>query len=340
MKRIFIYGAGKYGNLLYGCLNDVGVKVDSFVQTELVINDMSKKVSTISFAELKNIDEEKIIFVAIKNANVAREIEHNIYKYCSNSVVYNCGSFIEENLIRRRVRNILGDKYCIICNNQVDKFEPVGIEEEIFNRLHIIGGGYRENAVCSNCGCIDRERWLYYVIKNKTDISTLSGRILHFAPEESISDYIKNNDEVDYYTADVVLGRAMHVTDITNMQYKDETFDYVICNHVMEHIIDEEKAVEEVKRVLKENGKWIFSFPICMEIKTYEDSSIISPEERLKAYGQADHVRLYGYDYKERFEKYGLKLEVYSPQDEITDEELKKYGYIKEDVIIIASKNA
>ncbi len=130
----------------------------------------------------------------------------------------------------------------------------------------------------------------------------------------------------------------MHITDITNIQYKDETFDYVICNHIMEHISDEEKAVYEIKRVLKQDGKWIFSFPICMDMKTYEDKSIVLPHERLKAYGQEDHVRLYGYDFAERFEKFGLRLQIYTPQNEMDDFEIDKLGFIKDDVMIIADK--
>ncbi|MBD5523528.1 MAG: class I SAM-dependent methyltransferase [Lachnospiraceae bacterium] len=202
----------------------------------------------------------------------------------------------------------------------------------------ILLGGHRNNCICPCCGAWDRERWLYYVLQNKTDISQMSGRILHFAPEKGIINYIKKNERIDYYTADIVSGRAMHVTDITDIQYREGTFDYVISNHVLEHIVDEKKAVNEIKRVLKKNGKWIFSFPICTDITTYEDPAIVSYEARLAAYGQSDHVRLYGYDYKTRFEKYGFELQVFSPEKEIDTICIKKYGFIKDDVIIVATK--
>lgn len=171
------------------------------------------------------------------------------------------------------------------------------------------------------------------------DISKIEGRVLHFAPEKAVADYIKQNKNIDYYSCDIVHGRAMHIADITNIHYSDHTFDYVICNHVMEHIIDEKKAVSEIRRVLKTNGRWIFSFPICTDMKTFEDERIVSVEERLREYGQEDHVRLYGTDFIERFESYGLKLQIFSPATELEDDIIRRNGFIKNDVIIIARKD-
>lgn len=229
-------------------------------------------------------------------------------------------------------------KKCIICGNEFDYFLAGGSTEELFSKHHIIGGGYRKNCACPKCGIIDRERWLYYVIKNKTDIEKLNGKILHFAPEKSIIDYISSNKNIDYYTCDIQIGRAMHIVDITNIQFKDETFDYVICNHVMEHIPNEKKAISEIKRVLKKDGKWIFSFPICTDMVTQEDKKVVSAEDRLRLYGQEDHVRLYGKDFAKRFEKYGLNIEIYSPKKELKKDKIEQYGLISDDIIMIATK--
>lgn len=166
----------------------------------------------------------------------------------------------------------------------------------------------------------------------------MSGRILHFAPEGAVAEYIKQNDKIDYYTGDIDSGRAMHATDITDIQYKDNVFDYVISNHIMEHVADEKKAVSEIKRVLKPNGKWIFSFPICTDMKTYEDPTVISREDRLREFGQQDHVRLYGNDYAERFGDYGLNIHIFSPEKELDRGEIDRFGFIKDDVIMIATK--
>jgi len=327
----FIYGAGKYGKLLLQYMEKLNEKIDYFVQTEETVVTEVEGVPIISYEKMVRFEGEKIVFIAIKSPKTAKEIEQNIYSAGNGNIsVYQYGSFITENL--------LGNKYCIVCGNRPDEFLPSGIEEDLFKQHHVIGGGYRENCTCPCCGAGDRERWLYYVLKNKIKIFGKAGRILHFAPEKAIQDYMKQNENLDYYTGDIVPGWAMHIVDITDIPFKENSFDYIISNHVMEHITDERKAVSEVKRVLKSEGKWIFSFPICTDMETYENDAIVSLEDRLKEYGQEDHVRLYGCDYKERFENYGFKLEIFSPEKEMGERDILKYGFIKDDVIIIATK--
>lgn len=339
MKK-FIYGAGKYGQLLLQYFTSINEKIDYFVQTEEPDIKEIQGIPIISCKKMLSIDGKKTVFIAINNRKTAKEIGRNIHIANScNTKVYQYSDFIDDNLLMN-VTNIelQGKNHCIVCGNNPNEFLAAGTKGEIFKHHHIIGGGYRENCICPCCGTDDRGRWLYHVLQNKLKFFEQSGRILHFAPEKVIYYYMKQNEKVDYYTCDINQGKAMHIVDITDIQFRNDSFDYIISNHVMEHIMDEEKAVSEIKRVLKPNGKWIFSFPICMDMKTYENEVIVSPEDRLREYGQADHVRLYGYDYKERFEKYGLKLEIYSPETEISKEDILKYGFIKDDVIIIAEK--
>lgn len=133
-------------------------------------------------------------------------------------------------------------------------------------------------------------------------------------------------------------GRADYQADITNLhQFKDGAFDYVIANHVLEHIPYEAKAFSGLKRVLKKNGRLVISFPICTDMLTYKDSSITSREGRLKAFGQEDHVRLYGTNFKEHIESYGLDVKVYTPQESLTSEEVERYALIPDDVIMICT---
>lgn len=338
MKK-FIYGAGKYGKLLLQYMKNLNENIECFVQTE-EIGGAIEGVPVISCKRMLALEGKKVVFIAISNKKIAKEIEQNIYNADNCNIrVYNYSNFIEDNLLLSGNKiQLHGEKHCIVCKNNPSEFLPGGIEEEIFKQHHIIGGGSRENCICPCCGSGDRERWLYYVLKNKLNMFETSGRVLHFAPEKEVSNVLKENVEIDYYTCDIVPGRAMHVADITDIQFKENSFDYVICNHVMEHIVNEKKAVFEIKRVLKPNGKWIFSFPICTDMKTYEDDTILLPEDRLKAYGQEDHVRLYGYDYKERFENYGLQLQIFSPEKEMNEEDISKYGFIKDDVIVVATK--
>ena len=233
-----------------------------------------------------------------------------------------------------------GLHFCNICGYNGTGWGNVGNNARIFKNYHIIGGGIRENAMCPQCGSADRYRWLYFVLKNKTPLFYAGGTVLHFAPEKPVADRIMACNNVDYYTGDIEKGVAMHITDITDIQYKDSVFDYVICNHVMEHIKDEKKAVEEIKRVLKPDGRWIFSFPVCTDLaETFEDDSISSEEERWEKYGQGDHVRLYGMDFAERFSKYGFDLQIFTPKNELNEIEIKRNSFIADDIIILARKN-
>ena len=238
----------------------------------------------------------------------------------------------------RQWKNKGGDKYCLLCGSRVVRFLPNGQDEEIFHNHHVIGGGYRESCICPVCGARDRQRWLYYVVEHYTDISSLKGKILHFAPEASVKAFIGRNKNAEYYGANIIPGIEDYTADITDIPFPDGTFDYVISNHLLEHVPDEAKAVSEVKRVLKASGRWIFSFPICTDMATYEDATITAPEDRLKAFGQEDHVRLYGVDYEERFRNYGLDLTVYRPRDILDEEEIGRFGLIADDVILIAAK--
>lgn len=253
---------------------------------------------------------------------------------------------IKKDLLNRGYKTILNaselwcdfnSKYCVLCGNHLKKFDDFGIEEEIFKKYHIIGGGKRHNAKCPNCKSLDRYRWTYLVLKEHTKIFNSKCKVLHFAPERAISDKIRQNKECDYITGDYVQGRAEYVVDATNIQFEDDSFDYIIMNHVMEHIKDEKKAICELKRVLKKDGKIILSFPICTDIETIEEKEELTPEQRLITFGQKDHIRLYGTDYKERLEQYGLNIKVFSPKNTFDKNIIEKYGLIEDDVCIIAT---
>ena len=230
-------------------------------------------------------------------------------------------------------------KFCVICGHKVGKFLPSGINEEIFSHHHIIGGGLRDNCICPYCGNFDRARWQYYVLKNYSGILEAGEcSVLHFAAEKSNSALIRSNKACSYITADIEPGRCDVAVDMTDLHiFADGTFDFIIANHVLEHVPDEAKAVSELKRVLRAGGTIILSFPLCTDMKTYEDASITTPEGRLKAFGQEDHVRLYGTDYRERLESYGLNVRVHSPENELSDEEITRYGFIRDDISIFCT---
>lgn len=335
---IVIYGAGKYGIELLRILNNLNYLVDYFIQSK-VEKTQIQGIKVISWNELIKKDNNINILFAIRNKSVLSSIKNDILHNKRNNIyVYDCIEFIENNQGIQKIISSQGNKECIICGNKIERFLPGGIDTDIFKKHHIIGGGNRKNCICPICRTSDRERWQYYVLWNIIHINCVSGRVLHFAPELSIINILKNNINIDYYTGDIIKGRAMHITDITSMQYADSTMDYIICNHVLEHIVEIKRAISEIKRVLKDDGVFIFSFPICDDLNTYEDINIISPEDRLKHYGQEDHVRLYGKDFADIYIKYGFDLDICRPKDMLTKEEIERYGFIEDDVILIAKK--
>ncbi len=196
-------------------------------------------------------------------------------------------------------------------------------------RFKTFDGGYgmdkQEDVECRWCGSHPRHRriWLY-LTRKKTDFMKMhDSRFLHIAPENCFRKKFKKNFK-NYLTADLTHVEAMVKMDITQIQYPDNYFDIIFCNHVLEHIQDDIKALSELYRVLNKGGNAILMVPqITGMPTTYEDSSITTPEGRAKAFGLHDHFRIYGDDYLERLKSVGF---VVIPVSEfLSQKEIKKY---------------
>ena len=186
----------------------------------------------------------------------------------------------------------------------------------------------RLKALCPHCGSLERHRLLWLFWKKKTTLfDKTSKKILHIAAEGCFESRLKNefNDNYpNYLTADLYDPKAMVKMDITDIYYPDESFDIVICNHVLEHVPDDIKAMKEFYRVLKKNGWAILIVPMKDMDKTYEDFSITTEAGRLEAFGQSDHVRKYGRDYIDRLKSTGFHVTVVKSDELASTEEMKK----------------
>jgi len=151
--------------------------------------------------------------------------------------------------------------------------------------------------------------------------------------------FIRLNN-IDYLTADLNPEQVMVKMDITAIQYPDKTFDAILCNHVLEHIPDDRKAMSELHRVLKPGGWAILQVPVSKVLEqTYEDSTITSPQEREKHFGQKDHVRIYGKDYSQRLKEAGFEVEAYSwTNDNGFRNETNQYGLNKDEAVFYCTK--
>jgi len=234
----------------------------------------------------------------------------------------------------------LGSKYkCIICGKSSRKLLPTGINNEV--ALNLIGGGYRLT-LCPFCFSADRERLVYYYLKNKTDIfePERKFKLLHIAPGERLKKVLKSSS-IEYVSGDIESSLADIKIDITDIKFDNNCFDAIICNHVSEHVLDDKKAMSELFRVLKPGGFAILQVPISKKhTETFEAFSITSPEEREKCFGQKDHVRMYGEDYKKRLENVGFEVELYDIKKDLSTEEIKKYGLNIEEILYIGHKTS
>ncbi len=338
MKEIAVYGAGDFGQKMYAFLQDIGNAPKMFVQSSEPNLKECNGVPIISVEEYLKRNYEFLIFIAINDSGVVNSIYELFEKHgYDRKRIFDCRSFVVENAIGR-VSVVAGDKICNLCGRRLDQFLPTGVQTELFSELRVIGGGYRENAVCPYCNSLDRNRWVYWVLKEKTDIFDAERTVLHFAPEEMIQKKLQGRENCDYYAGDLVLKPGNHKIDVTKIPFQDNFFDYILINHVLEHVKNEGQAFDELWRVMKTDGRLVLSFPITLEIETVEKEGICCDDERLKYYGQKDHVRLYGKDFQKRIEDRGWHVQRYTPEEVIDMGQIKKFGFLKNDILLICSK--
>lgn len=219
-------------------------------------------------------------------------------------------------------------KICPICNHTTPIFIAGGVN-------------YRKDARCPICNSLERHRFLYFFIKNKFDLNK-NIKLLHFAPEESFFNIFENLNNIEYYTGDIVKSPCVkEIIDIQNIPYDDDYFNLIICNHVLEHVPDDEKAMKELHRVIKpvnEKSGVIIMVPLDLNsYETLEKEEYNTPELRKKYYGQEDHLRMYGRDFKEKLEKVGFTVEVFDI-DSSFFKDSERYGFGSGDIIFYCTK--
>lgn len=224
---------------------------------------------------------------------------------------------------------------CPICNSTFKQFAPFGLVK-------------RENAKCHVCGSLERHRLMWKYLREKTGIfnDNKKIRLLHFAPERSFYDAFSKNKHVDYVPCDLFPevysyngNVKIEKVDILDIPFDEGNFDVILCNHVLEHIPDDRKAMSELYRVMKNGGWGIFQVPLRYEREeTYEDFTIVTPKDRVRAFGQKDHVRWYGRDYKDRLKGVGFNVKQDDYVKTFTSEELFKFGLIPSELIYFCSK--
>lgn len=200
-------------------------------------------------------------------------------------------------------------------------------------------GKQRENALSPGTLSLERHRQMWLYLKNETDFFTANLKVLHIAPEQEFLRRFKKMNNLSYTSADLFSPIVDVKADVLDLPFENESFDVIICNHVLEHIVDDRKAMSELYRVMKTGGWGIFQVPMKNSLeKTYEDFSITDPKERQKHFGQYDHVRWYGMDYFDRLKSVGFEVEANFYSQKFSDDEIKKYGLNRNEILPVVHK--
>lgn len=245
--------------------------------------------------------------------------------------------------IKQKLKSILDFRpnyICPFCNTKTKEFFEIGSSLPVLKSKQIIGGGLR-NGGCFHCRSTDRERLVYIYLKEKIEIFKKNKfkNILHFAPEKLISEKLREFGFENYICGDLFTEGYQYPDYVKNINvldipYPNESFELVICNHVLEHIPNDLDAMKEIYRVLNKKGMAILQVPISKNTnETFEDLSVIDPKQREIVFGQFDHVRIYGQDYAKRLESVGFKVSRLN-----LSQEFKKFGLNPEEDIFVVFK--
>ena len=197
----------------------------------------------------------------------------------------------------------------------------------------------RNNVLSPSTYSLERHRLLWLYLKNETSFFKAKLKVLHFAPESALMNQFKKLKNLSYDTIDLNSPIADIKADICDLPFLDNSYDFILCNHVLEHIVDDNKAIRELYRVLKKNGLGIFQVPIDYNRDTtFEDFSVTNKKERNKLFGQYDHVRIYGLDFFDRLQKAGFSVERCEYTSKLSKEDIIKFCLPKKEIIPICRK--
>ncbi len=211
-----------------------------------------------------------------------------------------------------------GDRVvCNVCNHRFRHFIPPGSKERR----------------CPFCRSQSRHRLLTIYLKARKNLFFPGMRLLHMAPERLIQQKFRRENKYQYFSGDLSSPLAMMHFDITDIPFRDNYFDGILCNHVLEHIPDDRAAMRELYRVLKPGGWAILMVPMKDQPETYENWDITTPEQREIHFGQYDHVRWYGWDYEDRLKSVGFQIKWDDFASKIPNKKIERLGLSADELI-------
>ncbi len=216
---------------------------------------------------------------------------------------------------------------CPCCDRQFRSFRPYGTPK-------------RHQALCPYCGALERQRLLWLFLKNRTHFFQKPLCVLHVAPPTVFLRRFQLLPH-DYLPVDLNSPLAQMRLDVMHLPFDDASFDVILCNHVLEHVWDDRQAIKELYRVMKLGGWAILQVPIDLEKnETFEvdDPARLTDQQRIALFGQKDHVRQYGLDYRERLEQVGFSVEVDFYWQELGSTLVAKHALMCEEPVFFCHK--
>ena len=197
----------------------------------------------------------------------------------------------------------------------------------------------RENVLAPGTLSLERHRLFWLYLKNETTFFSAPLRVLHFAPEQAFVQKFKKQKNLTYTTTDLNSPIADVKADICDLPFKDNSFDFIICNHVLEHIPDDIKAMQELYRVLAPSGTAIVQVPYDAKREiTFEDNTITDQSERTRIFGQYDHLRVYGMDYFKKLSSIGFNVNALDYTSSISSDDIERYRLCKGELLPVCKK--
>lgn len=245
----------------------------------------------------------------------------------------------------KRFVNLRGKRHrCYLCGETFARFYPYrggnAARSGFIRDLETVGSDL-DNFRCPGCGGNDRHRHLaMYFDRLGIWRQFEAASVLHFAAESSIERRIMEQKPREYIKADLnPKATDVREIDATAIPFQKDTFDWVICNHVLEHISDDRRALKEIFRVLKAGGRAVLQTPYSMVLaQTFCDPAIDTDEMRMRYYGQEDHVRVYGRDLFLRMEEAGFLLTLHEHGEVLPDVDPTYHGVNADEPLILVSK--
>ena len=217
-------------------------------------------------------------------------------------------------------------RYCTVCKSRVQRFKPYGVNP-------------RNDARCPVCDALERHRFAWMYLELHTDL--LNGapkRVLHCAPERGIRHRLERIASLDYVSIDLEGHHAAVRADLTALPFDDDSFDVVLCSHVLEHVSDDRAALREIHRVMRRSGWGVLMVPIADGV-TDEDIAA-DPETRLQRFGQQDHLRKYGRDFAERVSNCGFDVREVRCPDIVPEETARQCGLADDEIFLVRKSGA